>query len=325
MNNYIDLFLNNLKSGEGLVLNTVNSYKNDLNKFNIFLNSKDISKISIEELTHYIVLLKKNYSIRTVNRNISSIRHFFHFLKQEKIIKENLMLLVENQKIQEKTPNFLNNEEVQRLLDTSLKDTSEYGIRFSCMLHLLYFTGMRISELVNLKLSSIEKDFSLTNKKYTLKKYIRIAGKSKKERIIPLNETTINLLTNYINLRENLLSGYHSDWLFTTKVIFNKNSEKTKEGKIKIKLVDKAITRQIFARQLKDLALASNIDESKISPHALRHSIATFLLNNGMDLRVLQEFLGHSSISTVQIYTHLNSKKLQEAVTEHHPLNKLNI
>ena len=325
MDKYISLFLNNLKSAEGLALNTINSYANDLNKLDTFLKPKDISEIKVQELNNYISSLKKTYSVRTINRNISSIRHFFHFLKDEKIIRENLMLLVENQKIQEKTPNFLNAEEVDLLLKNSLNDGSEYGVRFSCMLHLLYFTGMRVSELVNLKVSSIEKEFNLTNKKYILKKYIRIAGKSKKERIIPLNGIVIELLTNYIELREKLLSGYHSDWLFTTKIVFNKNNQKIKETKIKIKLLDSVITRQVFARQIKDLALISNINENKISPHALRHSIATFLLNNGMDLRVLQEFLGHSSISTVQIYTHLNNKKLQESVVRNHPLNKLKI
>lgn len=282
----------------------------------------------MEDLREYVVYLNKLYSTRTVDRHISSIKHFYDFLQLEKIIIKNPSTLLEHKRQELYLPNVLTEEEIKKLLNTSKNDNTNFGIQFYCMLELLYATGMRVSELVELPISAIEKDFDLEDNGFKLKNFMRIVGKGNKERVIPLNNTAVDILYKYIILREKLLCGEYSKYLFTTRVKFSKknydSSEDQKKNKIfKKNKKDNHLSRQAFAKYLKYVANLSGIEESKISPHTIRHSVATHLLKNGADLRIIQEILGHADISTTQIYTHLENKSIKEAVKKHHPFAKL--
>ena len=321
LNNYINNFLNNLIAEKGYSINTIESYKNDLNNFFEFIKKDNINNITLNDLKKYIEnLYKQDFSISTLSRNISTLRQFFIFLQLENIITENPAELLELPKKQEKLPTFLTEEEVDKLLSKAKEDTSNYGIQFYCMLELLYATGMRVSELVKLKISDIQKKYRKDGL-YTIDDFLIIKGKGNKERLVPINQQAKNILIKYLNLRDNLLQNQHSQWLWTTLVNFSKNK---KDTKIKYKQKDNHITRQIFALNLKELAIECNIDINKISPHIIRHSFATHLLNRGADLRILQELLGHSDISTTQIYTHIVDDKLKNIVNNLHPLAKDN-
>lgn len=315
----IDNFINNLIVEKGYSNNTAMSYKNDLYNFFNFIKKDNIDKIVFMDLKKYIEFLyNKGSSVSTLSRNISSLKQFFIFLQLENVIENNPAELLELPKKQEKLPVFLSEEEVDLLLDKAREDSSNYGIQFYCMLELLYATGMRVSELVELKISDIQKKYRKDGL-YTIDDYLIIKGKGSKERLVPINNKTKEILIKYLNLRERLLQNKHSEWLWTTLVNFSKIK---KDTKIKYKTKDNHITRQIFALNLKELAINCGIDIDKISPHIIRHSFATHLLNRGADLRILQELLGHSDISTTQIYTHIVDDKLKNIVNSLHPLAK---
>lgn len=319
MNIYLDNFLNGLAAEKGTSRNTIISYKNDLENFLNYFDSKSIEKLQIEDLKKYIEFLyKKNYSSSTMARNISAIRQFFIFLQLEGIIKNNPAELLEMPKKRETIPQFISEDEINRLLSSAKKDTSNYGVQFYCMLELLYATGLRISELVELKISDIQKKYRKDGL-YTVDDFLIINGKGNKERLVPINKSAKDILIKYINLREMLLNGRKSEWLWTTMVTFSKNK---KDTKVKYKNKDNHISRQIFALNLKQLAIDNDVDEDKVFPHSIRHSFATHLLHRGADLRVLQELLGHSDISTTQIYTHIVDEKLKNIVNTLHPLAK---
>ncbi len=330
-NNCIKYFLNNLTTVEGLSKNTFESYKRDINDLKKYFTkkNKNLLELLLDDLREYVIYLSNLYSNRTVDRHISTIKHFYDFLQLEKIIEKNPSTLLEHKKQKIYLPNVLTEREVKKLLVTSSNDNTDFGIQFYCMLELLYATGMRVSELVELPISAIEKEFNLDNSGFKLKNFMRILGKGNKERIIPLNNTAIDILYKYIALRKKLLCGEYSKYLFTTKVKFSKKNtddENNKKRKriLKINKKDNHLSRQAFAKYLKFVAKLSGIDEDKISPHTIRHSVATHLLQNGADLRIIQEILGHADISTTQIYTHLENEKMKEAVEKHHPFAKLN-
>ncbi|MDR1499341.1 MAG: tyrosine recombinase [Rickettsiales bacterium] len=320
----VKLFLDSIQVVEGLAKNTVESYGRDLKGLMEYFRGTDLSEITTSDLEKYVNFLSKKYSSKTVDRHVSTIKHFFDFLQLENILKKNPSTLVEHRKMEQYLPNFLTEEEVKKLLAKSKEDKSDFGIQFYCMLELLYATGMRVSELVELKISSLEKEFNLDNgsgNNFKLKNFIKVVGKGSKERIIPINKVAIDALYTYIKLMENLLGGQYSQYLFTTRIKFSK-SRKNNDKKIIYKLnkKDNHLSRQIFAKHLKNVAASVGINTDKISPHVIRHSVATHLLKNGADLRIIQEILGHSDISTTQIYTHLDSKKFEETITKYHPM-----
>ncbi len=204
-------------------------------------------------------------------------------------------------------------------------DKSEFGIRLSCLLEICYSAGLRVSELVSLPISAIQFE---GNK---LRNYIVIKGKGNKERIAPLNKSAIASLLQYLQLRKE--SGYNaSRWLFVghcrTKkkemIISGKTAiknQKSRHNETKIAGYSH-LSRRRFDQMLKELAVKSGIDPSRVHPHVIRHSFATHLLNSGVDLRILQELLGHNDISTTEIYTHILDSKLRDLVFKFHPLNK---
>ena len=317
---YIKNFLNNLLAERGYSKNTIESYKNDLTNFKNYLNDNKIifENIKYEDLRKYLEFLyKKDFVETTISRNISVIKQFYNFLQLEEIIKDNPSEMLETFKKDEVLPKFLTVDEIDKILTFSKKDKSDFGLQFYTMLELLYATGMRVSELVELKIYDIQKKYRKDGL-WEIDNFLLIKGKGNKERLIPINKNAKDALVKYLIRRENLLKNNKSEWLWTTMIKFSRNidKERLKVGK------DNHISRQIFAKKLKELAIKCDIDENKIFPHSIRHSFATHLLNNGADLRVLQELLGHSDISTTEIYTHIVDDKLKDIVNKLHPMAK---
>jgi integrase/recombinase XerD len=215
---------------------------------------------------------------------IESIRQFYKFLISENYIQTDPTIYLSAPKIPTILPDMLSIEEVDRLLN-SVSDTDKISIRNRAMLELLYATGLRVSELISLKFSDIDINEC----------YIKILGKGNKERIVPFEEKAQLYLKRYLKIRKRV----NSEYVFLTKL-------------------NKPISRIEFWRQLKNIALKAGITKN-ITPHTLRHSFATHLLTGGADIRFVQEMLGHSSISTTQIYTHVSQDRLQEQHKKHHP------
>ena len=272
--------------------NTIEAYHHDLMRYYKYVNEvehKDFSTIKKKEIKNYLNYLNDSgLDQRTVSRNISSIRSFYKFLLIEKYIKTNPSDLLELPKRKKTLPKVLSMEEIDRLLDIPLTDP--YSYRNKAMLELMYATGLRVSELMNLKIYDV--DLSMA--------YVRTVGKGGKERVIPIGDIALEALKTYMEeYRSLLLKGKVTDALF-----LNNHGV--------------GMTRQGFFKILKKLAKEKNI-KTPFSPHTLRHSFATHLLNNGADLRSIQELLGHSDISTTQIYTHISNQRLKENYQNFHP------
>lgn len=269
--------------------NTIKAYNNDLKKFKNFFKNKDINKINETSIREYLKYLnKENNDTRTISHNISTLRSFYKFLLIEKILKNNPMEYIELPKTKKTLPKTLSIEEIDKLLDINLTDSFSY--RNKAMLELMYSSGLRVSELINVSIHDID----------TSNCIIRIMGKGSKERIVPLGDYAIRYIELYLKEhREKLIKRELNDYLF-----LNNHGKK--------------MTRQGFFKILKGIAREKNI-KTEFSPHTLRHSFATHLLNGGADLRSIQEMLGHSDISTTQIYTHVSKEKLKENYNNFHP------
>lgn len=314
-------FLEKLKAEDGLSNNTILSYGKDLELFTKFLLPKKISfrKVDANSIKDYLLSLhQEKLKSSSVARKISVLKSFFKFLENENIIKENPALGLELPKRDMKLPKFLSEEEIFKLLDFVDKDKSEFGIKLSCMFEILYAAGLRVSELVSIPINAIGEINE--NGKKTLRNYLIVKGKGNKERIAPLNRSAIKKLMEFLELRKKL--GHEkSPWLFVGVVRSSKKKDKISK-KSEVVLVNKHITRQRFHQMLKELAVKAGLNPDRIHPHVVRHSFATHLLNSGVDLRILQELLGHSDISTTEIYTHILDSKLKDLVFKHHPLAK---
>ncbi len=263
---------------------TVNSYSEDIYKYLEYMESKNISSaldISYNNLLDYLKYLDDNkYEVSSVARKIVSIKAFHKYLSENyKVI--DISTKINTPKFYRKLPNILTIEEVDNLLDIKLDTPFDY--RNKAMLELMYSSGLRVSELINLELSDID----LNNN------YVRCFGKGSKERIVPVGEYSSKYLSIYINeYRDSMKKGY-----YTEKIFLNNHGRE--------------MTRQGFFKIIKKIAKDKDINKN-ITPHMLRHSFATHLLNNGADLRTIQEMLGHSSISTTQIYTNVTNDILKE-------------
>lgn len=306
-----------LKVESGLSRNSLVSYQLDLKLFLRFLYSKqsDFLKTSEQLIRLYLnQLYEEGIAPASVSRKISTLKRFFNFLELEDYLKDNPTLNLTTPKKAEKLPKFLSEKEILALLKTANEDKSDFGLRLSCMLEILYASGLRVSELVSLPISIIQKSDG------KIKNYLIVNGKGNKERIAPLNSHAIKMLEEYLKSRESL-GQKNSKWLFCGHFKANKEMNLVKHEH-KFNIIDQHITRQRFHQMLKELARNAGVDEKRVSPHIIRHSFATHLLNRGADLRVLQELLGHSDISTTQIYTHIMESKLKELVETKHPLAK---
>lgn len=284
----IELFANYLLIDKKYSNNTIESYKRDLVKFDKFCNKKITSITEVDIKKYLKELTNENEEKTSVARNISSLRTFYKFLMIEKIVSNDPMENIELPKLSKRLPNTLDEEDINKLLDIKLID--EFSIRNKAMLELMYATGLRVSELVNLKIHDINLDMAL----------VKTLGKGSKERIIPIGDYALYYLKEYmINYRSSMLKKEYNDYLFLNN-----------HGK--------QMTRQGFFKILKKIAQENDIKKD-FSPHTLRHSFATHLLNHGADLRSIQELLGHSDISTTQIYTHVSNKQLRNNYDEFHP------
>lgn len=289
MESYIDNYLAYLKYERKLSINTYLSYNDNLKQFMNFFNGKDILSLKKKDIEDFI--LKVNKSAKTKSHYLTVINSFYNYLCEENIIEHNPCDNIKQPKISKKLPEYLTTEEVSKLLN--IKTNTPLEMRNKAMLELLYASGMRISELLDLKMSNIDYQ----------KEYVRVMGKGSKERIIPLTKITFKYLNEYIKSgRPYILKTKMSDYIFV-----NNYGER--------------MSRQGFFKILRQICQKQGINK-EISPHTIRHSFATHLLNNGADLRVIQELLGHSDISTTEIYTHISKEKIKEDYNECHPHSK---
>ncbi|VEU80774.1 site-specific tyrosine recombinase XerD [Haploplasma axanthum] len=285
-----------LKKEKGLSANTIKAYMKDLSQYIVFLekyhNVTKPKKIESKHLENYLKTVRKKFSSSSYARKLTALKSFYHFLAIEQEIDEDYAKKIEAPKSKKKLPQVISIEEITKLLET-IDITTELGKRNIALLELIYGSGLRVSELLDLKLGDLHLNEA----------YINVIGKGDKERIVPISEMAVKACKTYIlKSREQLLKGETSSYLF----INNAGSK---------------LSRQGFFKLLKLLTKEANI-KTDISPHTLRHSFATHLLENGMDLRTLQTLLGHEDISTTQIYTHINNKRLKDVYENTHPRAK---
>ena len=285
MNENLVNYRNYLKYERAYSDNTVGAYMNDLNKYEEFLK-KDILESDTEDLEKYLKYIK-NLESTTVAHKITSIKSYFNYNIKRGIVSVNPADKVSRPKLTKHLPEYLTEEEVGKLLDVELK--SPYDYRNKTILELLYSSGIRISELVNIKTPNYDSEECL----------IRIMGKGSKERIVPLGDYAVNIMNDYMNNYRPLINKKHTDYVFV-----NNRGDK--------------ISRQFIFKVIKKESLKKGIKKD-ISPHTLRHTFATHLLKNGADLRIIQELLGHENISTTQIYTHVTNNKLKSDYETYFP------
>lgn len=285
---YIDKFINYLKIEKNASGHTVLNYSIDLKDFASFLGESSVESVSYLFLRKYLAHMKeKNYSKRTVARKLASLRSFFKFLYREGYIKTNPSSGILTPKLDKKLPIFLDQDEVSKLIEApDEKDLS--GLRDRALMETLYSTGIRVSELVGMNLSEI--DF--------ISGVIKVFGKGKKERLAPIGDKALRAIRNYLDKRG---IGKLND---KKAVFLNKDGGR---------LTDRSV-RRVIEKYIKRVSLREGV-----SPHTLRHSFATHLLNRGADLRSVQELLGHMNLSTTQIYTHVTTQRLKEVYDKAHP------
>jgi integrase/recombinase XerD len=288
----IDSFLSTLRLEKGLSENTIKAYSNDCQAFNkwLFLKKRHQATGTTEaDIENYLKHLKSiNLSNSSINRKLSSLKHFFNYLSKTKLLKSNPVVNISGPKKSTVLPKSLSIIDVNSLIEAP--DCSNFiGLRDRAMIELMYATGVRISELINLEYSNIDLNRGL----------IKVMGKGGKERMIPFGDDALSWLINYIEFRRNNNLSLNSRDFFISQ-----------QGK--------KITRQAFWYRIKIYLKASGLSMD-ISPHTLRHAFATHLLNNGADLRSVQMLLGHSDLSTTQIYTHIAKQRLSDMVKQHHP------
>lgn len=293
MKELIDAFLDYLSVERGLSKNTITSYRRDLDFYTDFLNNRRVESLSEatrNDITNFMFNQKdKGIAANSIARRLAAIRMFHRFLVRERILKDDPTNLIDSPRLWKKIPQTLSLAEVDALIARP-NIRSKQGIRDKAILETLYATGMRVSEAVNLKLGNLNLDIG----------FLRCIGKGNKERIIPLGKKAIQSLERYLQAgRPHLLNKKESEFLFLSR-LGKKNS------------------RQSFWKIIKKYAKEARINKP-IKPHTLRHSFATHLLERGADLRSVQEMLGHSNISTTQIYTHVNKDRLKNVHRQFHP------
>ncbi len=293
MEQYLTSFLKHLEIELNYSSHTIRNYKSDLLYFFKFLKIHtitDLNKIDYSIMRDYLNdLYNKNYQTKSINRHLSSIRSFFKYLMQHKIITINPLELITNNKISKKIPNYLHYYEYEKLL--MVPNNTPLGLRDKAILELLYSTGIRVGELVQIKLTDIDLN-EMT---------IKVLGKGRKERIVIFGNQLKELLESYLQVRSNInKSG-------TNLLLINKNGGQLTDRGVRLILTN----------------IAKKTDINKIiSPHVLRHTFATHMLDAGADLRVVQELLGHESIGSTGIYTHVSNEKLRDEYRKNHPRAK---
>ena len=305
----INLFLDMLAAEQGAGVNTLDAYRRDLTDLSDFLGRKGqgFAGTGTDALRDYLADLDtRGFKSSSVARRLSALRHLFRFLLNERIRSDDPAAILSGPKRGRGLPKVLSISDVDRMLTRAKELTAAENaspqqrlraMRLYCLLEVLYATGLRVSELVALPLSAARRDISM----------IMVRGKGNKERLVPLNEASRQAMADYLAAMEalkpeNKKNVASSKWLFPS---FGESGH---------------LTRQHFARDLKELAAASGLAPRLVSPHVLRHAFASHLLHNGADLRIVQTLLGHTDISTTQIYTHVVEERLKSLVRDLHPL-----
>ncbi len=294
MDELIDAFLNYLSVERGLSRNTIISYSQDLRGYVGYVKSRSINSLSAttkNEIVGFMMARKdRGIAANSVARSLAAIRMFYRFLVRERILNTDPSSLVDSPKLWKKIPETLSVNEVETLLAQPNVRDQKQGIRDRAILETLYATGMRVSEAVNLKLDNVNMEVG----------FLRCVGKGDKERIIPLGKKAIISIKRYLgSSRQILLKNKESEVLFVSRL-------------------GRKISRQSLWKLIKRYAKMARI-KKPIKPHILRHSFATHLLERGADLRSVQEMLGHASISTTQLYTHINKERLKSIHRMYHP------
>lgn len=294
----IENFKNYLKLERGLSMNSIESYEFDLIQFKNFIIENSINespkKCSSSTVKRYLYKNFSNKKSRSQARSISALKSFFNYLLFEGEIHSSPLNDIESPKIENKLPEVLTEDEIKRLI-SSVNIDSEFGQRNKTIIEVLYGTGIRVSELIELKLSNI----------FFKENILKVTGKGNKERFVPLGKIALIEIKKYLNDRDKLkINSKFSDILFLNRY-------------------GRQLTRSMIFKVINDSSKNAEIDK-KISPHTLRHSYATHLLKNGADLRTIQLILGHESITTTEIYTHLDTFHLEDVLKKYHPRENKN-
>lgn len=289
---YVDEYITFLKIEKGLSAASLSSYRQDLKHYSNYLTDKEITtldKVDTEVLIQFIKFLsEKGLSAKTISRTQSTLRNFHQFLLNQNIIEVNPAVKLTAVREEKKLPEYLTIEEMEILLDTP--DNSPAGMRDSTLMEVLYASGIRVSELISIKRADVNTEMG----------FIRVSGKGSKERIVPITDFVAQKLDYYVaDVRPQILKTDDNDDLFITN-----------RGR--------GFTRQGLWKTIKKYETLSGISKN-ITPHTFRHSFATHLIENGADLRAVQEMLGHSDISTTQIYTQISTTKIREMYKQFHP------
>lgn len=297
-----DAFLEMLVAERGAAVNTITSYAHDLNEFAEFIAPTSLGDADSEQVKAYLVsLAKRGLSARTQARRLSALKQFHRFLLGEGHRADDPTTAVEAPRLGRPLPKALSMEDVSRLLETArlavgMEDGARRGkaLRLLALVEVLYASGMRVSELVSLPLTVARSS----------ERVLLVRGKGNKERMVPLTQAAFDAIRDWLPARALALSARHQEsrWLFPGTD------------------PEQHMTRQRLGQLLKELAVEAGVDVSTVKPHALRHAFATHLLANGADLRSVQQMLGHSDISTTQIYTHVLDARMAALVQDHHPL-----
>ncbi len=286
----IDNFIDELWLEKGLSKNTLSAYRHDLSSFSEWYRGKSLLDVERSDLLDYLsTRLKDGYSSRSTARSLSSLRAFYSHITNRYNLKQNPTSRVDSPKLGHSLPKTLSEEDVEKLIDSP--DTEDdIGLRDRAMIELIYACGLRVTELISLDLLNLNIRQGI----------IRIIGKGNKERLVPMGEQALYWIQKYIDIsRPNLIKENKISVLFLSK-----------RGK--------PMTRQAFWHRIKDYSVKASIKKD-LSPHTLRHAFATHLINHGADLRTVQLLLGHSSLSTTQIYTEVARHRMKELHNEHHP------
>ena len=302
MRNYkgktVEQFLEMLIAERGASSNTCTSYLNDITNFDKFLSGAEttLEDATTDDIRRYLRHRSEvGANNPTISRNLSVLRQFFKFLQSENVRLDNPALNVDGPKVSRTLPKVISEDDVEALLKAAHKLQTAEGIRLTCLLEIAYASGLRVTELVSLPTDAL----NLTSET------LLISGKGGKERLVPLTSSAMNAIVAYERVRIDFLKGNN-----TSKFLFPSRS---KQG---------YLTRRRLGQLLKELAIQADLDPTIISPHILRHAFASHLLNRGADLRSLQKMLGHSDISTTQIYTHVQKEKLRAVISSYHPMAK---
>lgn len=286
---YLESFLDNLYLEQHVSDNTLSAYRSDLDKFCLFLEGQDLLTVSALDIESYLAhRVDLGLKPRSTARSISALKRFYQYLVREKYMSESPMVNIAQPKAGQTLPKTLSENEVEALLAAPNVD-EPMGLRDKAMLELLYATGLRVSELVGLRMEQINMRQSV----------VFVKGKGNKERLVPLGEEAMYWLEQFLKLGRGQMIKHATDFVFPSK-----------RGV--------GMTRQTFWHRIKHYAILASV-ESPLSPHTLRHAFATHLLNHGADLRVVQMMLGHSDLSTTQIYTHVANERLKSVHQQHHP------